>query len=95
MDSELAHSLPRLHSLPLSLPLEGAISLELEEEVPILRASSLVQKRVQELIVKEREQGLTSQETEEFDGYEEIDDYLSLVNRLIRNSLKANQPSEN
>lgn len=95
MDSELAHSLPRLRSLPRSFPLEGAVRIELEEEVPILRSSSLVQKRVDELLLKEKEQGLTSEEAEEFDKYEEIDDYLSLVNRLIRNTLNTKKSSEN
>lgn len=95
MDSELAHSLPRLRSLPRSFPLEGAVRIELEEEVPILRSSSLVQKRVDELLLKEKEQGLTPEEAEEFDKYEEIDDYLSLVNRLIRNTLNTKKSSEN
>ena len=94
METELARSLPRLRRLPGSLPLEGAVRIELEEGVPILRASSTVQKRVDALLMKEREQGLTSEEMEEFDGYEEVDDYLGLVNRLIRNLLKR-QPNEN
>jgi len=95
MNIELAHSIPKLRSLPASLPLEGAICIELEEGVPILRASSLVQKRVDTLLLKERESGLSPQEAEEFDRYEEIDDYLSFLNRLVRNSLEEEQPSEN
>jgi len=95
MNIELAHSIPKLRSLPASLPLEGAIRIELEEGVPILRASSLVQKRVDTLLLKERESGLSPQEAEEFDRYEEIDDYLSFLNRLVRNSLEEEQPSEN
>lgn len=95
MNIKLAHSIPKLRALPGSLPLEGAIRIELEEGVPILRASSLVQKRVDTLLLKERESGLSPQESEEFDRYEEIDDYLSFLNRLVRNYFKAEQPSEN
>ncbi len=51
MNIELAHSIPKLRSLPGSLPLEGAIRIELEEGVPILRASSLVQKLVDTLLL--------------------------------------------
>ena len=95
MDIELAHSIPKLRSLPASLPLEGAIRIELEEGVPVLRASSFVQKQVNTLLLKERESGLSAQESKEFDRYEEIDDYLSLLNRLVRNYFKTDQPSEN
>jgi len=95
MDIELVHSIPKLRSLPASLPLEGAIRIELEEGVPVLRASSFVQKQVNTLLLKERESGLSAQESKEFDRYEEIDDYLSLLNRLVRNYFKTDQPSEN
>lgn len=95
MDIELAHTIPKLRSLPASLPLEGAIRIELEEGVPVLRASSFVQKQVNTLLLKERESGLSVQESKEFDRYEEIDDYLSLLNRLVRNYFKTEQASEN
>lgn len=95
MDIELAHTIPKLRNLPASLPLEGAIRIELEEGVPLLRASSFVQKRVNSLLLKERESGLSVQESKEFDRYEEIDDYLSLLNRLVRNYFKTDQPGEN
>ena len=95
MDIELVHSIPKLRSLPASLPLEGAIRIELEEGVPVLRASSFVQKQVNTLLLKERESGLSAQESKEFDRYEEIDDYLSLLNRLVRNYFKTDQPPEN
>ena len=61
MNIELAHSIPKLRSLPGSLPLDGAIRIELEEGVPVLRASSVVQNRVGTLLLKEREQGLSSE----------------------------------
>ena len=36
---------------------------------------------------KEREFSLSTQELLELDLYEEVDDYLSFVNRTVRNSL--------
>lgn len=95
MNIELSHSIPKLRSLPGSLPVEGAIRIELEEGVPILRASSSVQERIDTLLRKGRESGLSAKETEEFDRYEEIDDYLSFLNRLVRNLFQAEQTSEN
>lgn len=75
-----------LDSLPQTLPRENAVNLELEQGVIIFRASSTVQHRISELIDKERADELSESETKELDAYEEIDDYLSHVNRLIRNS---------
>jgi uncharacterized protein YnzC (UPF0291/DUF896 family) len=75
-----------LNSLPENLPRENAVKLELEQGVIIFRASSTVQKRVEELIEKEKSAALSPEELSELNSYEEIDDYLSHVNRLIRNS---------
>ena len=94
MNMDLVRSIPRLRSLPISLPVEGAIRIELQEGIPVLRASSSVQARVETLLRKQRESGLSMQEAEEFDRYEEIDDYLSLLNRLVRNLFQAQQPRE-
>lgn len=71
--------------MPITLPLETKIRIELEEGVPVMRASTTVQKRIQFLIQKERESTLTAREQEELAGYEQLDDYLSLVNRMVRN----------
>ena len=82
----------KLEYLPNSLPLEGAVRIELVEEVPIFRASSLVQTRIETLLAKQKECNLTPEEIRELDEYEELDDYLSLVNRIIRNmSLTSNK----
>jgi hypothetical protein len=81
----------KLSHLPNSLPLDGAVRIELVEGVPIFRASSLVQGRIEALLIKQKESVLTSEEETELDGYEELDNYLSLVNQIIRNtSLIAN-----
>ena len=86
--------LPKLRSFPESLPLDGAIGIELVEGVPIFRASSIVQTRIETLLAKQQDSNLSKKEEEELDCYEDIDDYLSFVNRTVRNmSLEQNQPS--
>lgn len=82
--------LPKLHYLPDSLPVEGAVRLDLEEGIPIFRASSSVQERIEVLLSKQKTTLLNSDEEQELDRYEEMDDYLSFVNRTIRN-LSFNQ----
>ncbi|MEA5471257.1 hypothetical protein [Spirulina sp. 06S082] len=87
-------TLPKLDRLPASLPLDGAVRLELEEGIPILRASNTVQNRIEELLEKQKATPLSSEEETELDCYEEIDDYLSFLNRTVRNlSLSQNQSS--
>lgn len=78
-------SLPPLHHLPSSLPLDGAVRIELESGVPIFRVSGTVQSRIVALLEKQQTEGLTESEEQELDAYEEVDDYLSFVNRTIRN----------
>ncbi|MBE9031037.1 hypothetical protein IQ266_14985 [filamentous cyanobacterium LEGE 11480] len=76
---------PQLENLPASLPLDGAVRIELEAGVPIFRASLRVQERIEALLGKQRGAGLTDIENQELDSYEEMDDYLSFVNRTLRN----------
>jgi hypothetical protein len=77
----------KLRYLPDTLPLEGAVRIELVEGVPRFRPSSLVQERIATLIKKQKESALISEEETELNVYEELDDYLSLVNRTMRNIL--------
>jgi hypothetical protein len=79
--------LPKIKKLPRSMPEEGAISIVLQEGVPIFRASRAVQERVQALLDKASDAKLSAAENEELDRYQEVDDYLSHLNRLIRNSI--------
>jgi len=79
--------IPLLQLLPTSLPLENAVRLELTEGVPVLRATSTVQQRIESLLDKQKEISLSIAEDEELDLYAEVDDYLSFVNRTIRNLL--------
>jgi len=76
---------PKLNNLPASLPIEGAVRIELEEGVPVFRASQAVQTRVESLLSKQQSSQLTPEEEQELDRYEEIDDYLSFLNRIVRN----------
>lgn len=77
---------PKLQNLPNSLPIDGAVRIELVEGIPIFKASSIVQNRIEELLVKQQTSSLDLDEESELDLYEEIDDYLSFINRTIRNS---------
>lgn len=85
----VVHPLPRLRSLPTALPLEGAVRIELEEGMPIFRASAFIQARIEELLLKERGARLSMQEKKELDQWEEMDDYLSLINRVVRNLMQV------
>jgi hypothetical protein len=77
--------LAKLNNLPATLPIEGAVRIELEKGIPVFRASSAVQTRIEELLLKQKDALLEQAEKRELDSYEEIDDYLSFVNRTIRN----------
>jgi len=77
--------LPKLDRLPASLPIEAAVRIELEEGIPIFRATVTVQSWIEELLVKQQQSSLSEDEEQELDRYEQIDDYLSFVNRTVRN----------
>ncbi len=79
-------SLPRIGGLPATMPKEGSVSLELVEGAPVFRASAKVQARIETLLDKQQIAQLNSAEERELDRYEEIDDYLSYLNRLVRSS---------
>jgi hypothetical protein len=81
--------LQNLRSLPQNLPLEGAVRMELVEGIPIFRASNIVQTRIAVLIAKQQSEVLSLEEENELDCYEEVDDYLSFVNRMVRNASRS------
>lgn len=85
MSQTLEHQIPRLHDLPPSLPRDGAVQLELEEGVMIFRVSDAVQERIEALLHKQTDASLSTDEEQELTQYEQIDEYLSFVNRLVRN----------
>jgi hypothetical protein len=78
-------SLLKLSSLTNNLPIEGAVRIELAEGIPLFTASSFVLARIEQLLAKQQDFALSTEEEQELDSYEEIDDYLSFVNRTMRN----------
>jgi|SRR6266700_2603988 len=92
MSSPPIYPFPKFHHLPASLPLDGAVRLELQNGLPVLRASTAVQRRITALLRKQQEAALSPEETDELDRYGEIDDYLSFLNRVVRNLLQSRQP---
>jgi hypothetical protein len=80
-----------LTTLPKSLPLDGAVRIELQDGVPIFRASHQVQERIETLLDNREERSLSESEEQELNCYAEMDDYLSFVNRMIRNNLIQEQ----
>ena len=77
--------LPKLENLRDTLPIEGDVRIELVEGLPIFKASTAVKNRIQELLDKQQTLPLNPDEEQELNLYEEIDDYLSFVNRTVRN----------
>lgn len=83
--------LPKLERLPENFSAEGSVRIELQENIPVFRASMAVQLRIQDLLSKQEEVSLSSEEELELDCYEEMDDYLSFVNRTVRNLYLSQQ----
>lgn len=90
MTSLTAYALPQLQQLPLTMPQDGSISIDLKMGTPVFRASTAVQERISFLLHKNKTTGLNTSENDELDNYEEIDDYLSHLNRVVRNLQTAN-----
>jgi hypothetical protein len=76
-----------LTTLPKNLPLDGAIDITLQDGVMIFRASHNIQDRIENLLDKREETPLTEIEEQELEDFAAIDDYLSFVNRMIRNQI--------
>lgn len=55
----------------------------------MFRARPKIQERLEELLEKQPTSPLTEGEEREILQYEELDELLSLVNRLVRNSMRA------
>jgi len=91
MNKRLIQQIPKLENLPQTMPKENAVRLELEQGVIIFRASSEVQEQIEDLLEKNKTASLTATEAAELEAFGEIDDYLSHVNRLIRNSFEQSE----
>jgi len=79
-------AVPKLAKLPSSPGRDIPARIEIVDGVPVFRADESVSQRIRHLLEKERTRGLTAEEREELDFYEALDDYLSLLNRLARNT---------
>ena len=91
MTTSLKDPLLMPHDMPAALRRDGAINLEVKQGVIILRASKTVQDRIESLLNKQQTAKLTRAEKKELQQYEQIDDYLSLLNRLSRNLAQSQQ----
>ena len=69
---------------------DSSVCLESVEGIPLFRASTDLQERIEYLLNKQRDEPLLATEESELDAYEELDDYVSLVNRLVRNLYSGN-----
>jgi hypothetical protein len=79
-------SFSHLPQLLQALPMDDAVRIEPCEGVPIFRATPRVQERIEDLLEKQAEGSLDAGEKQELLAFEELDELLSLVNRLVRNS---------
>jgi len=73
-----------LHRLPNSLSIEGSIGIELVKGLLLFRISTKIQERIETLIAQKTESALTSEEETELDQYQQLVDYLNLVNETIK-----------
>ncbi|MFH1634428.1 MAG: hypothetical protein ABIG63_10540 [Chloroflexota bacterium] len=94
VNTTMMQPLPRIKGLPAALPLDNAVRIELAEGVPVFKAPYSVQKRIETLLTRKRQSRIIADEEKELDRYEEIDDYLSFVNRVIRNLIQAERVKE-
>jgi hypothetical protein len=62
-----------------------SVMLNSDEAIPILHASPSMQARIEDLLNKARYVPLSEVEEAELDAYAEVDDCLSVLNRVIRN----------
>lgn len=85
MNLTTALPVPTLDVLPKTVPMDGSIAIDFAEGLPVLRVSATIQHRIEELLDLQRQMGLSVSQDEELDAYAEMDDYLSFLNRVIRN----------
>jgi uncharacterized protein YnzC (UPF0291/DUF896 family) len=91
MSKQEIQQLPNIKKLPKSLINSQTVNLKIEQGVVIFRASAEMQNRIEDLLDKVKSDSLTKKEAEELEVFAEIDDYLSHVNRLIRNSYETSE----
>jgi len=65
------------------------VRIELEEGALVFKATHLIQNRIEALIRKQRDTYLNTEDETELNQYEEMDDFLSFVNRVVRNLMQS------
>jgi hypothetical protein len=75
-----------LPELLQALPMDDAVRIEPCDGVPVFRATPRVQERIEDLLEAQTERPLSAEEARELLAFEELDELLSLVNRIVRNS---------
>jgi hypothetical protein len=73
-----------LHRLPNSLSLDGSIGIELVKGVLVFRISTKIQDGIETLSAQKTQSALTSEEETKLDQYQQLVDYLNLVNETIK-----------
>ena len=68
---------------------DGAVSIEMEGAMLVLRASKKLQKRFKRLLVKRKVGTLSPEETREYGAICDLDTALSWLNRLVRGARPA------
>ncbi len=79
-----AHSIspvPTLRHLPASLPLDGAVRLELQDGVPVLRASTAVRRRMTTLLRKQKHGTLPPSKMTELHDYPDHQDFRAAITK--------------
>lgn len=93
MNKQAIQQLPKLKNGVKKLINDQSVNLKIEQGVVIFRASKEMQTRIEDLLEKVKTDSLTAAEEKELTIYQELDDYLSHVNRLIRNSTHHSEVS--
>lgn len=65
------------------MPSEGSLHIELVKELLVFRISTKIQERIETLIVQKTESSLTSEEAVELEQYQQLVNYLNLVNETM------------
>ena len=78
-----------LPTLVSALRMDDPVRIEPCEGVPIFRATPRVQERIEDLLEKQTEGPREEGERRELEAFEELDDLLCLVNRLVRNAMDS------
>lgn len=73
---------PKIHELPNIPQNKSLVAIEVIEGVLFFRASEFSQNQIENLLSKQKASKLTDTEETELNLYEDLDDYLSFLNRL-------------